>query len=539
MDLDPPSGPGQRARRAPRRLASRGAAACAALGILAGAGDAAAAKPPIGLSLWWQEGEVRLEDGTPKTVDLYDDHPRYLQEIDITAAVETTTDEGLDPLIDDSDMSGLDWSGVTLADEDWRPAFDGTFTRSRFYRGAKWMERYSVFFVIPSNDLGFPVGSPILTIAGADDFALPPDDGFVRRFVARQITYGCPAIDDCTGASRFVAQGLVQLRDARHGAQRAEVIPKAATQLKLVWTEDLGNPRFVSVERKKTSASPYRYGFEVEIEPASTPANGSYWVPGEGIDLRLTFRDGAGNRLHPLGSLPTYGAYVRDEIESGLRYYDGLQELLTAYWALKHREGLTIVALGGPTDALHMPDHQVGFFDLFGPQADFATATEDGFSSVATLVPPIGVQATPELWDTPVSDIVHFVIPADAPPGTYVATVKARRDWGGEALNRAGTVDVQVGQAEPTGFQAATGKCNNCHSGTSSLDQILHGLSDRRTCYTCHSSLAFEPDHALDYRIHLIHSRSERFPGNVEDCSTCHLSPPSGPPRGFPGIGPY
>ncbi|MEJ7733838.1 MAG: hypothetical protein WKG00_32170 [Polyangiaceae bacterium] len=87
MDLDPHSGPGQRARRAPRRLAPIGVAAAAALCVLAAVGHAAAAKPPVGLSLWWQEGEVRLEDGTPKTVDLYDDHPRYMQEIDITAAV--------------------------------------------------------------------------------------------------------------------------------------------------------------------------------------------------------------------------------------------------------------------------------------------------------------------------------------------------------------------------------------------------------------------------------------------------------------------
>jgi hypothetical protein len=34
----------------------------------------------------------------------------------------------------------------------------------------------------------------------------------------------------------------------------------------------------------------------------------------------------------------------------------------------------------------------------------------------------------------------------------------------------------------------------------------------------------------------LIHSRSERVPANVYDCSTCHLTPVSGIPRGFPGV---
>jgi hypothetical protein len=51
--------------------------------------------------------------------------------------------------------------------------------------------------------------------------------------------------------------------------------------------------------------------------------------------------------------------------------------------------------------------------------------------------------------------------------------------------------------------------------------------------------MAYEPDHALDYSIHLIHSRSEREPADVYDCATCHLTPPVGTPRGFPGISAY
>jgi hypothetical protein len=494
---------------------------------------------PVGLSLWWEDGEVRFEDGTPKTVTLYSNAPRFAHEIDITASIETATDEGIDPIMASGDMAGLDWTGVELVEEDWRPEFTGGFTRSRFYRGAAWMNRFSIFTILPVNDAGHPVGLPILEIAGLNDAWLPVDDGFVRRFVARQVTPGCQAVGDCSNATSFIAQGLVQIRGEMHAEQRARKIPPKATQLKLIWTEDLDNPRFVPIERASFDETPYRYGFVPEIEVVNEPANGDYFVPGETLQVRTTFRDGAGNRLHPEGSLPTYGDFLDQSIDSGLRYYDGLRQLLTPYYALKHREGLLLLSMGGPTDALKNSSHMVGLFDLFfTPQTTTATVAEDGFSGVFQLNPPIQNQALPELWDAPVSDTIPLVVPEDALPGTYVIAVKARRDWGGEALNRGATVEVRVGQTQPTGFAPTTGNCQSCHQGNTSLGKVLHGLGDRRACYSCHQPMAFEPDHALDYRIHLVHSRSERYPADIADCSTCHLEPPDGPPRGYPGFGP-
>ena len=521
--------------------------ACATLGAVAlavGSPVASQAAPPsgpapVGLSLWWEDGEVRFEDGTPRTVTLYSNAPRFAHEIDITASIETTTDEGIDPIMMSGDLADLDWTGVELVEEDYRPEFTGGFTRSRFYRGAAWMDRFSVFAIVPVNDAGHPVGAPILEIAGMNDAWLPPDDGFIRRFVARQVTPGCQAIGDCSNATSFIAQGLVQIRGEMRPAQRARKIPHQATQLKLIWTEDLGNPRFVPIEHASFAETPYRYGFEPEIEVTNDPENGAYFVPGETVYVRTTFRDGAGNRLHPEGSIPTYGDFLDQSIDSGLRHYDGLRQLLTPYYALKHREGLMLLSMGGPTDALKSSSHMVGLFDLFfTPQTTTATVEEDGFSGVFQLNPPIQNQALPELWDAPVSDTVPLVIPDDALPGTYVIAVKARRDWGGEALNRGATVDIQVGQTQPTTFSPSTGNCQSCHQGPTSLGKVLHGMGDRRACYSCHQPMAFEPDHALDYRIHLVHSRSERYPADISDCSTCHLEPPDGPPRGYPGYGP-
>lgn len=494
---------------------------------------------PVGLSLWWEDGQVRFEDGTPRTVTLYGDHPRFVEELDITASVRTTTDEGITPVTQSGDLAALDWTGVTMVDEDWRPEFTGGFTRSRFYRHARWMERTSAFVLSPVDAAGRAVGPPILELAGSDDRLRASDDAFVRRFVARQVTTGCVAIGDCSNATSFLAQGLVQLRGERNVAQRAQRIPARATQLKLQWTEDLRSARYVPIVRGRYADTPYRYGFRAEIAVANPPANGQYYVPGEVISLRSTFRDGAGTRLHPAGSLPTYGEFLRHSIDSGLRYYDGLRQLLTAYYALKHREGLSIVTFGGPTHRLRQSVHEVGFLDLFfNPQTITATRDEDGYTGLFQLNPPIQNQAFPELWDAPVSDTIDFVIPADAEPGTYVVATKGRRDWGGQALNSGAVAELQVGQAAPTAFAPTTGRCNTCHQGTSAFSEILHGMSDRRACYSCHPTMAFEPDHALDYRIHLIHSRSERVAANVSDCSTCHLVPPTGPARGFPGIGP-
>ncbi|MCK6548014.1 hypothetical protein L6R52_19340 [Myxococcota bacterium] len=495
---------------------------------------------PVGLSLWWEDGQVRFEGGAPRTVTLYGAAPRFLEELDLTANVATDTDRGITPLTESGDFAALDWSGVELVDEDWRPEFTGGFTRSRFYRGAAWMERPSLFILQPLDARGRPTGAPLVHHAGSDQKPGPQGDGFVRRFVARQVTPGCRAIGDCSNATQFLAQGLVQLRGPLSAALRARTIPAAATRLQLTWTEDIGRSRTVEIQRAPLSSTPYRYGFSVDVEVTNPPANGAFYVPGETLQIRTTFRDGDGQRLHAPGTLPTYGEFLDGSISSGLRYYDGLRQLLTAYYALKHREGLAILTFGGPTHRLRTSGHQVGFDDLFfTPQTVTAVRAEDGYTGLFQLNPPIQNQAIPDLWYAPVSDTVPFVIPADAEAGTYVIAVKGRRDWGGQAKNAAGVTELQVGQSAPTTFAPATGRCTTCHVGPTALGALLHGLSDRRTCFSCHPSMAFEPDHALDYRIHLVHSRSERVPADVADCSTCHLTPPSGPARGFPGIGPF
>jgi hypothetical protein len=492
---------------------------------------------PVGLSLWFEQSEIRDFNEQPHAVDIYEDFPRYIQELDVTAQVTTTTDQGIEPLKNNSEMADLDWSGVQLVDEDWRPGFDGTFTRSRFYRGAKWMERSSTLALVPVDNNNHPVGPALFETAGSDNKWKSSDDTFIRRFDARQVVPGCQAIGDCSNATQYLAQGLAQMRDAMH-PEEAVHIPASATKLALYWTEEPGRVRYAKINHKRYADTPYRYGFSTNVEMITPPANGKFYVPGEGFDVRVSFRDGQGNRLHPVGSLPNYQQFI-DGIPSGLRQYDSLRQLLTLYYGMKHREGLMEWGFSGPSNKVHQPKHEIGFFDFFGPPTPSATVAEDGFTGIVTLNPSITSIAVQALWSAPVSDTQHFDIPADALPGTYTMTIKGRRDWGGEALNRAGVATFQVGQVAPTTFNPSTGNCQNCHQGQAAFSKILHSLDDRRTCNTCHSKMAFEPDHALDYRIHLIHSRSDRFPADVNNCSTCHLTPPTGPAKGFPGTSPF
>lgn len=494
-------------------------------------GDAwmAASGPPIGLSLFFT-------DGSMEPVTLVGDAPRCLQEIDITATVPSAADEGIEPVIRQGDLSRLDWTGVHQVDEDWRPSGDGTFMRQRFYRGAAWMDAPSIFQVFPANAQGEILDLPIVAHAGRDDRARESDDGFVRRFVARQIATGCPAVGDCTGAT-FVAQGLVQLRQALHADARARVMPAGTAQLVLKWTEDPQADRRVATSSVPAASAPFAYGFDVRIEPTSPPAGRSYYLPGEQVSFRLTFLDGAGNRLHPLGSLPTYGQFFRGEVTSGLRYFDNFRLSPTTFYALKHRESNIIVAMTGPTNALRVSSLTVGLDGLFAPQIPVAGVDTDGYSGVAAGVPPFAVTFgglfDPAVWDTPVSDVVTLTIPLDALPGSYVAAVKARRDYGGEALNRGATTTIQVGSATPTQYTLKTIACTTCHTGPSALGKVLHGIDDRRACYGCHATLLVEPDTALDIRVHMVHDRSRRFPGNVQNCVTCHLQMPEGPGRGI------
>lgn len=483
---------------------------------------------PVGLSLIFQNGSA-------ETLRLTKGPRRYIQELDIIERVAGTVDEGIDPVTTGTAAATLDWSGVSLAEELWVPSLDGTFTRERYYRGAKWMEAKSSFVLTPRDHRGFRVGPPLRFDVGTDNRWRNKDDAFVRRFNARQMAVGCPAVNDCSGAT-YIAEALVQGRNATRPQQRAKFISPRVVQFDLKWSAQPAVTRSVNVEQRTRSEETWGYGFQVELQDIGAPPNGQYYEPGDNLMLQVTFRDGEGNRLHAPGSLPTFLDVFTRQDDSGLRYLDPTLPT-RLYYALKHRESTLIAGISGPLDALRAPQTVVDPFTFFLPQTQFAFADVDGYTSVVQTIPAAAVLfgglQDPALWQTPVSDTLTFAVPDDALPGTYVAVVKGRREYRGEALNRGATFQFQVGQTASTAF-APTTQCASCHGQpATSLGKILHGIDDRATCYTCHSSLAIEIDNRLDYRVHRVHALSDRYPGSVTTCSTCHLTPPAGPALGI------
>jgi hypothetical protein len=433
------------------------------------------------------------------------------------------------PLRTSGDFAGLDWTGIHQVEEEWRPVAGGTFTRVRYYRGANWMTRFSTF-TLRGVDAGGALIGPVISADAGFDTRLDDDldDAWVRRFVARQTATGCPAVGDCTGAT-FVAQGLVQLRDALHPGANTQLLPANAVALELRWSASTLGYR-VGLNHAATTAFPYGYGFRPQLQTLNPPANGLYYVPGEQLQFRVTLRDGAGRRLHPLGSLPTYRQVTAGEDTSGIRYFDRtLNPQL--YYALKHRESNSLMTLAGPTDRM-TTSKELGAIDIFTPpQVVTASASVDGFSALIAGFPPFAVARGTASPDTPVSDIVTFTIPDDALPGTYIAAMKARRDFGGEALNRGAILNLQVGTLTTTPAASKVGNCQECHEDRADLRLLLHGLPDRRPCAGCHIGSAFTG--AYDVRVHTIHDRSNRFDEDVRDCRTCHRNAPTGPARGI------
>ena len=478
-------------------------------------------------------------DGETEAIEIDNSGRRYIDELDIISTIVTPTDQGIQPVIDSGDMAGLDWSGVEMVEEDWRPDGTGAFTRQRFYRNARWMEEKSWLVVFQADERGVIAAIPFVLEVGSDNSWNELDDGFIRRFNARQVTSGCAAIGDCSVATSYMAQALAQYRHTLNPLLNSRKIRPETTRLLVVWTADPGKIREIGIARVP-KGGPLAGGFHPEIEEVSVPANGQYYVPGELVTFTIRFRDDEGRIIAGDGRMPTYSEFLNGVDESGLRYYD-INIRTTLYYALKHREGNMILTMSGPTDKLRVPQSVVSSFLFFTPlQAQVASVANDGWTGLAYLIPNFGIifggLADPAIWDTPISDQYTFAIPEDAEPGTYVIALKARRDFRGEPLNRSATARVQVGTAELTDWEPTTGPCGTCHQGESAIAAILHGIGDRETCFSCHAALDVEPDSRLDYRIHFIHSRSDRFPGDVWECLTCHFSKPEGDPIGYPGF---
>jgi hypothetical protein len=201
--------------------------------------------PTVGLGLYFLDGSWNPDLSAipdperPTALHVVDGPLRHPQEIYLAARAATTPAAGLAPLMVAGDFSGLNWTGVALADEDWRVEANGvTWQHQRFFRGAHWMDKKSEFTITVLDAEGDVLDEVDLDPGKASGWK-NKDDFFERRFVARVVSTGCVAEGDCSnpGASHL-AEGLVQLRNSLHPEDVAFEIPPEATDLEVTWSEE-------------------------------------------------------------------------------------------------------------------------------------------------------------------------------------------------------------------------------------------------------------------------------------------------------------
>ncbi len=480
---------------------------------------------PVGLAL-------EIQDGAGVPLKVKAGQTFFINQIDLSTTVSATRDEGVDGLRRVGDLTSLPWQGVKKVDEE--PLLlsnaDGTFTRRRFYRDAQWMNMSSLFTVQPLDGRGRPTGKKLVLRIGRDDQLRDNDDFFIRRLRAIQTTSDCVSTTNCTGARAFTEEALVELRNARTGAQTF-TLPADAKSLEVDWSLRSGAPYTIPLEQVQNPA--WAYGFSIDVKALTPPrANGTY-PAGSSITFQLTLRDGAGKRLHPEGSLPTYNEVVFGQNPPGIQYYRAFFDPTTTYYRRKHRERMLMTQIIGPAQRIQ-PIRSIVELDTFLAPEDvqtIGTLERDGVYSQFQTFPPANdlfggaFDPTHAGWAAPVSDTWTYALPANAPAGTYLVTVKGRRTYLGEDIPFSRNVSIQVGSPEPTQAQLTTGPCNTCHSKGGELSVVLHANDNRAACAGCHAPLGFELEGPIAVRTHFIHSRSNRFEERKDKCTSCHLTP--------------
>ncbi|PTL80037.1 cytochrome C [Vitiosangium sp. GDMCC 1.1324] len=475
---------------------------------------------------------LEVEDGAGVPLKVRAGQTFYINQIDLRATATATKDEGVDGLRKVGDFAKLPWQGLALVDEEpvLLPNADKTFTRRRFYRSAKWMEQPSVFTVQPVDARGRPTGRAIPLHIGKDDQRKSNDDFFIRRLRAIQWTKDCRSVSDCTGAKKFEEEALVEVRNARTGATWFSLSPDTRA-LRVSWSVRPGEDYSIPVEQ--VARPTYAYGFSIDVKAVTPPRADGTYAPGASVTFQLALRDGAGKRLHPEGSLPSYNEVVFGQNEPGIQYYSAFFDPTTTYYRRKHRERMLMTQIIGPAQRIQ-PIRSIidmpAFLDLSNDVQTVGTLERDGVFSQFQTFPPanklFGGAFYPNegRWDAPVSDTWTYKLPANAEPGTYLVTVKGRRVFMGEDIPASRTIEIQVGTTRHTEPKLTTGPCNSCHSEGGELSKVLHGNDNRAACAGCHAPLGFELEGPIFVRTHFIHSRSDRFDAPKEQCSSCHLT---------------
>jgi len=479
---------------------------------------------PVGLA-------IEVDNGAGIALQLKRGQTYYLNQIDMRASIVASTDEGVAGLRTHGDFESLPWLGVHQDDQEFilLSNADGTFTRRRFFRDALWMNLPSFYVLEQLDAKGHRVGESVFANAGVDAFRTEADDFFDRRFRAIQWTRDCHTSTDCTGATSFEEEALVELRYGKHPTRTFTLAPTTAS-LRLTWSLRPGNPYSIPVTQ--ITNPPFSYGFAIDVHPVTPPRADGTYAPGSDITFQVQLQDGEGHPLHDPGALPSYNDVEFGPNPAGIQYYRAFFDPTTTYWRRKHRERMMMAEFLGPAQNAQ-PIRTIIDLDKFLNEDDVqvtGTLEADGvhseFHTFPTARDLFGGAFDPAHagWANPVPDTWTHHIPANAPAGTYYMNMKGRRTYMGEDVPYTRTVEIQVGTPTRTQPTLNTGPCASCHTGESALGKVLHANDNRGTCAGCHVPLGFELEGPIYVRTHFIHSRSRRFDAPLDKCASCHLT---------------
>lgn len=505
----------------------------------------ALAADPIGLGIYVVNGMYSnaLDTNLPSELHSIDGVPRYLEEFDVS--VKASTLEGV------KGAFPLDWTGLVQVPcsatnsspmEDWRTESDGFHRmRSACYRGARWMNDYSTVEAIPLDAAGHVAGVPLVGLAGLDGQALPSDDFWERRYVARVVTHTClpsvvdPTTGDCSNPeANTYAESLVHLRVQQHPNDRAFAISPQAASLDVYITSGLRALKVANVPVHHDAPNPaYGFGLRTSLAVVNPPTRG-FFLPGETVQLQVTHTDAAGHRFFAPGAMPSYGqSLFEDPAAAGMRYLIFNADPIL-YWHAKILQSDMAFSMGGALQhIMHVGTTPITPAQLFAQQITEADVTHDGFSAVVQIIPSTTL-VFPCLFAlgglpggdlnacfVPTSDTMLMQLPADAQTGTWTSQIKARRVWEGQPSTSASVVSFQVGSKTPTAFTPpALPSCarSGCHdSALTQLQHTHHGFALTNgkipsVCGDCHTKgYYFEPDADLGSRLTQVHLLSHRF----------------------------